>query len=68
MDLDIAFTLAYTVGGTSAFCSNLIVLAVVTWQVLVVSIPMVYIAIRLQVISIFFFEIYCYNELVSSFF
>ncbi|XP_057446132.1 ABC transporter C family member 10-like isoform X2 [Lotus japonicus] len=48
MDLDLPFILTYAVGGTINCYSNLTVLAVVTWQVLIVSIPMIYIAIRLQ--------------------
>ncbi|XP_019449728.1 PREDICTED: ABC transporter C family member 10-like [Lupinus angustifolius] len=48
VDLDIPFNLAYTVGGTINFYSSLSVLAVVTWPVLIVSIPLVYVAIRLQ--------------------
>ncbi|XP_061375170.1 ABC transporter C family member 10-like isoform X2 [Gastrolobium bilobum] len=48
VDLDVPFTLTFTVAGTINCYSNLTVLAVVTWQVLVVSIPMIYIAIRLQ--------------------
>ncbi|KAK7315192.1 hypothetical protein VNO77_33727 [Canavalia gladiata] len=48
MDLDIPFSLSFVVETTIICCSNLVVLATVTWQVLVVSIPMVYIAIRLQ--------------------
>ncbi|KAL2334833.1 hypothetical protein Fmac_016046 [Flemingia macrophylla] len=48
VDLDIPFILSYTVAGSIYFYSNLTVLAIVTWQVLLVSIPMVYIANRLQ--------------------
>ncbi|KAL2334835.1 hypothetical protein Fmac_016048 [Flemingia macrophylla] len=48
MDLDVPFIIAYTVGGTTNFYSNLSVLAIITWQILIVSVPMVYIAIRLQ--------------------
>ena len=56
------FNLAFTVGGTINCYSNLTVLAVVTWQVLVVAIPMVFLAIRLQVMNKFFFELYHNNE------
>lgn len=49
VDLDIPFNLVFTFGATTNFYSNLMVLAVVTWQVLAISIPMVYLAIRLQV-------------------
>ncbi|KAK7315190.1 hypothetical protein VNO77_33725 [Canavalia gladiata] len=48
VDLDIPFMLSYVVGGTINFYSNFSVLTVVTWQVLVVAVPMVYVAIRLQ--------------------
>ncbi|KAK7380437.1 hypothetical protein VNO78_32948 [Psophocarpus tetragonolobus] len=48
MDLDVPFIIAYTVGGTTNFYSNLVVLTIITWQILLVSVPMVYIAIRLQ--------------------
>ncbi|XP_004234191.1 ABC transporter C family member 10 [Solanum lycopersicum] len=48
VDLDIPFNLVFTFGATTNFYSNLMVLAVVTWQVLAISIPMVYLAIRLQ--------------------
>uniref|UniRef100_A0A2P2IV32 ABC-type xenobiotic transporter n=1 Tax=Rhizophora mucronata TaxID=61149 RepID=A0A2P2IV32_RHIMU len=48
VDLDVPFCLMFAVGATTNAYSNLGVLAVVTWQVLFVSIPMVYLAIRLQ--------------------
>ncbi|KAI9086573.1 hypothetical protein K1719_031434 [Acacia pycnantha] len=48
VDLDVPFSLMFAVGATINCYTNLAVLAVVTWQVLFVSIPMVYIAIRLQ--------------------
>ncbi|RDX62967.1 ABC transporter C family member 10, partial [Mucuna pruriens] len=48
VDIDIPFILSYTVVGAIYFYSNLTVQAIVTWQVLVVSVPMVYVAIRLQ--------------------
>ncbi|GAA0181640.1 ATP-binding cassette [Lithospermum erythrorhizon] len=48
VDLDVPFGLIFAVGATTNAYSNLVVLAVVTWQVLFVSIPMVYLAIRLQ--------------------
>ncbi|KAK7380442.1 hypothetical protein VNO78_32953 [Psophocarpus tetragonolobus] len=47
-DLDIPFVLTYTVGATLNCYADLTVLAVVTWQVLFVAIPMVYVVIRLQ--------------------
>ncbi|PSS32349.1 ABC transporter C family member 10 like [Actinidia chinensis var. chinensis] len=48
VDLDVPFSFIFSVGATTTFYANLTVLAVVTWQVLFVSIPMVYFAIRLQ--------------------
>ncbi|KAL8142473.1 hypothetical protein V2J09_015505 [Rumex salicifolius] len=48
VDLDVPFGLAFAVGATVSAYSNLCVLAVVTWQVLFVSVPVVYLAIRLQ--------------------
>ncbi|ESW24079.1 hypothetical protein PHAVU_004G100800 [Phaseolus vulgaris] len=48
MDLDIPFILSFTVVGAIYLCSNLTVLAIVSWQVVVVSLPMVYAAIHLQ--------------------
>ncbi|KAK7380438.1 hypothetical protein VNO78_32949 [Psophocarpus tetragonolobus] len=47
-DLDLPFILSFNVVGAIFFYSNLTVLAFVAWQVLVVSIPMVYVAIRFQ--------------------
>lgn len=48
VDLDVPFNLIFAVGATTNFYSNLMVLTAVTWQILVVSIPLVYLAIRLQ--------------------
>ncbi|KAF7847338.1 hypothetical protein BT93_L3072 [Corymbia citriodora subsp. variegata] len=48
VDIDVPFSLVFAVGATTNAYSNLGVLAVVTWQVLFVSIPMIYFAIRLQ--------------------
>ncbi|CAA3016437.1 ABC transporter C family member 10-like [Olea europaea subsp. europaea] len=48
VDLDVPFNLIFTLGSTTNAYANLAVLAVVTWQVLFVSIPMVFLAIRLQ--------------------
>ncbi|PSS34271.1 ABC transporter C family member 10 like [Actinidia chinensis var. chinensis] len=48
VDLDVPFSFIFCVGATTNFYANLTVLAVVTWQVLFVSVPMVYFAIRLQ--------------------
>jgi hypothetical protein len=65
MDLDIPFSLTFAVGGTIVFYSSLTVLAVVTWQVLIVAIPMVYVAIRMQVMN---FKLYCNSEIVFTLF
>uniref|UniRef100_A0A453QSD8 ABC transmembrane type-1 domain-containing protein n=1 Tax=Aegilops tauschii subsp. strangulata TaxID=200361 RepID=A0A453QSD8_AEGTS len=48
VDLDIPFALVVSLGTSLNACSNLGVLAVVTWQVLFVSVPMIVLAIRLQ--------------------
>ncbi|XVF12605.1 hypothetical protein REPUB_Repub08aG0133400 [Reevesia pubescens] len=48
VDLDVPFSLIFAVGATINAYSNLGVLAVVTWQVLFVSVPIIYAAIRLQ--------------------
>ncbi|KAF9611151.1 hypothetical protein IFM89_027237 [Coptis chinensis] len=48
VDLDVPFNLILAVGATTNTYANLGVLAVVTWQVLFVSIPMVFLAICLQ--------------------
>ncbi|GAB2221955.1 hypothetical protein Drorol1_Dr00013151 [Drosera rotundifolia] len=48
VDLDVPFGLIFAIGATSNAYSNLGVLAVVTWQVLLVSIPVIYLAICLQ--------------------
>ncbi|XP_031107258.1 ABC transporter C family member 10-like [Ipomoea triloba] len=48
VDLDVPFNLIFAFGKAINFYSNLTVLAIVTWQVLFVSIPMVYLAIQLQ--------------------
>ncbi|KEH43665.1 ABC transporter-like family-protein [Medicago truncatula] len=48
VDLDVPFGLLFAVGATTNCYANLTVLAVVTWQVLFVSIPMIYFALRLQ--------------------
>jgi len=64
MDIDIPFSLTFAVAGTLVFYSSLTVLAVVTWQVLVLAIPMVYVAIYLQVMDRFFFELHCNCEII----
>ncbi|KAA8533661.1 hypothetical protein F0562_030905 [Nyssa sinensis] len=48
VDLDVPFSFISTVAATTNAYSNLGVLAVVTWQVLFISIPMGLLAIRLQ--------------------
>ncbi|KAG1335149.1 putative ABC transporter C family member 10 [Cocos nucifera] len=48
VDLDVPFSLIFSINATLNLYSNIGVLAVVTWQVLFVAIPMVYLAIRLQ--------------------
>ncbi|OIT26709.1 abc transporter c family member 10 [Nicotiana attenuata] len=48
VDLDVPFNLIFAFGSTTNFYANLTVLPVVTWQVLVISIPMVFLAIQLQ--------------------
>lgn len=48
VDIDLPFSLIFAVGATTNAYANLGVLAVVTWEVLFVSIPMVYLAIHLQ--------------------
>lgn len=50
VDLDVPFGLMLALGASINAYSNLGVLAVVTWQVLFVSVPMIVLAIRLQVI------------------
>lgn len=49
VDLDVPFSFIFAVGATTNAYANLGVLAVITWQVLFVSMPVVYLAIRLQV-------------------
>lgn len=48
VDLDVPFSFIFSVSATLNAYSNLAVLAFVTWPVLFVSIPMVYLTIRLQ--------------------
>nr|QGP74113.1 ABCC transporter [Sedum alfredii] len=48
VDLDIPMSMILTVGSTTNCYNILGVLAVITWQVLFISIPLLYIAIRLQ--------------------
>nr|XP_023889971.1 ABC transporter C family member 10-like [Quercus suber] len=48
VDLNVPFSFIFVVGATTNAYANLGVLAVVTWQVLFVSIPMLFLAILLQ--------------------
>ncbi|KAI8008983.1 ABC transporter C family member 10 [Camellia lanceoleosa] len=48
VDLDVPFSFVYSFSSTINTYANLAVLAVVTWQVLIISIPMIYLAILLQ--------------------
>ncbi|KNA04997.1 hypothetical protein SOVF_194530 [Spinacia oleracea] len=48
IDLDIPFIFMTTFGATAVAYSNLVVLAIVTWPVFFVSIPVIYMAVRLQ--------------------
>ncbi|OAY85588.1 ABC transporter C family member 10, partial [Ananas comosus] len=48
VDLDVPFSLIFSISATMNAYSNLGVLAVITWQTLFVSIPMIYLTIRLQ--------------------
>ncbi|XP_051183827.1 ABC transporter C family member 10-like isoform X2 [Lolium perenne] len=48
VDLDVPFTFVFAIGAGYNAYSNLGVLAVVTWEVLFVSVPMIVLAIRLQ--------------------
>jgi hypothetical protein len=54
VDLDVPFGLMLALGASINAYSNLGVLAVVTWQVLFVSVPMMVLALRLQVIFVRF--------------
>jgi hypothetical protein len=64
MDLDLPFSLSYSVGATINLYSTLADLAVFTWQVLIVAIPMVYVATQMQVRNRFIFELYCNGEII----
>ncbi|PKA56279.1 ABC transporter C family member 10 [Apostasia shenzhenica] len=48
VDLDVPFSLIFSISATLNAYSNLGILAVVTWQVIFVAVPMVYLTIRLQ--------------------
>uniref|UniRef100_A0A162AAV0 ABC transmembrane type-1 domain-containing protein n=1 Tax=Daucus carota subsp. sativus TaxID=79200 RepID=A0A162AAV0_DAUCS len=51
VDIDLPFSLIFTVTATTNACSNVGVIAVVTWEVLFVAIPMIYVVILLQVLG-----------------
>ena len=55
IDLDVPFAFMFGLSSSLNAYSNLGVIAVVTWQVLFVSLPMIVLAIRLQVIPVAFF-------------
>ena len=55
VDLDVPFTLVYAIAAGFYAYSNLGVLAVVTWEVLFVSVPMMVLAVRVQVIGMTLF-------------
>ncbi|CAO2838694.1 unnamed protein product [Amaranthus hypochondriacus] len=48
VDIDVPFNMIFAIAATLNVYSNLGVLAVITWQVLFISIPVIYMAIRLQ--------------------
>ncbi|KAK7357248.1 hypothetical protein VNO80_16532 [Phaseolus coccineus] len=48
VDLDVPFGLIFAVGATATSYSNLAVIAAITWQVLFISVPMLFIAFSLQ--------------------
>jgi ATP-binding cassette subfamily C (CFTR/MRP) protein 2 len=56
-DLDVPFFFMFSMNASLNAYSNLGVLAVVTWQVLFVSVPMIILAIRLQVILCEFYSL-----------
>lgn len=49
VDLDVPFAFMFSISASLNAYSNMGVLAVVTWQVLFISVPMIVLAIRLQV-------------------
>ena len=69
MDLNVPFSLTFAVGTSISVVANLGLLVVITWQVLFIALPTVYLAFRLQVMlvilyftSFFFF----FNTMVVS--
>jgi hypothetical protein len=55
VDLDVPFSFVFSLGAIFNAYSNLGVLVVITWQVLFVSVPMIVLAIWLQVIGMILF-------------
>lgn len=64
IDLDVPFAFMFSISASLNAYSNLGVLAVVTWQVLFISVPMVVLAIRLQVTL---YDSVVYNFVVTSY-
>ena len=50
IDLDVPFNLIFSISGAINAYATLVVLAIVTWQDLIITIPMLYLSISLQVI------------------
>ena len=68
VDLDVPFAFVFSLGASLNAYSNLGVLAVVTWQVLFVSVPMIVLGIWLQVICMTLFlyaKPHAYDYLIS---
>lgn len=49
IDLDVPFTLSFSISATLNVCINLGVLCFFTWQVLFVAAPVIFLSVRLQV-------------------
>ena len=64
VDLDVPFSFMFSISASLNAYSNLGVLAVVTWQVLFIAVPMIVLAIRLQVNSC---DLFGNNFVVTSF-
>ena len=52
MDLNVPFSLTFAVGTSISVVANLGLLVVITWQVLFIALPTVYLAFRLQVMLV----------------
>ena len=50
IDLDVPFNLIFSISGAINAYATLVVLAIVTWQDLIITVPMLYLSISLQVI------------------